>query len=231
MAYPATFDVQPPMEFDKAQVVLRVLIVVVLSFLQVGNIIFGGAYLLLPVVAAILISQKGAEQYLVEAETGPTKWLRYILGFYSYMALATDKIPTREPEKVVELNVQPTGSPTVGSALLRIILGIPHAIVLGIVGIAFAVVWLIAAISILLNGTYPDWASSFIRGYLRWTARLLAYMSSLVDEYPPFSFQDGEAPTPRAEAPPAEPAASEPPPTEPPAEPPAGDAPSSESEG
>ncbi len=33
MAYPATFDVQPPQEFDKAQVALRVLIVVVLVLL------------------------------------------------------------------------------------------------------------------------------------------------------------------------------------------------------
>lgn len=193
MAYPATFDVQPPKEFDKAQVALRIVIVLVLAFLQIGGFIFGGAYLILPVVAAILISQKGAEQYLAEAEAGPTKWLRYILGFYSYMALATDRVPTQAPEEVVDLNVQTTGTPTVGSALLRIILAIPHAIVLALLGIVFGIVWLIAAISILLNGTYPDWASGFIRGYMRWTARLMAYMASLVDEYPPFSFDNGGA--------------------------------------
>jgi hypothetical protein len=63
-------------------------------------------------------------------------------------------------------------------------------------------VWIIAAISILLNGTYPDWGLGFIRGYLRWNARLLAYMASLVDEYPPFSFENGGAvaPTPPAPA-------------------------------
>ena len=193
MAYPATFDVQPPQEFDKAQVALRVLIVIVLSILQVGNLVFGGAYLVLPVAAAILISQKGAEQYLAEAEAGPTRWLRYIMGFYSYMALATDKVPTQAPEEVVDLKVRTTGIPTVGSALLRIILAIPHGIVLSIVGIAFAVVWLIAAVSILLNETYPEWASTFIQGYLRWTARVMAYMASLVDEYPPFSFENGGA--------------------------------------
>jgi hypothetical protein len=207
MAYPVTFDVQPPKEFDKAQVALRIVIVAVLAILQIGGIVFGGAYLILPVVAAILISQKGAEQYLAEAEAGPTKWLRYILGFYSYMALATDKVPTQAPEEVVDLNVQTTGSPTVGSALLRIILAIPHAFVLGLLGIAFGVVWIIAAISILLNGTYPDWASSFIRGYMRWTARVMAYMASLADEYPPFSFENGGAPAlPQpGETPPSEP--------------------------
>ena len=226
MAYPATFDVQQPQQFDKAQVVLRVIIVGVLAFLQIGNIVLGGAYLLLPVIAAILIAQKGAERYLAEAETGPTKWLRYLLGFYSYMALATDKIPTKEPEKIIQLHVQTTGSPTVGSTLLRIILAIPHAIVLGIVGIAFAVVWLIAAISILINGSYPDWAFNFIRGYLRWNARLFAYMASLVDEYPPFSFANGGTPAPAAEPPPSAATAGEMPP-QPPAEP-GGDAPPSQ---
>ena len=217
MAYPATFNVTLPEQFDKAQVVLRVVIVIVLSVLQIGNIIFGGAYLLLPVLAAILIAQKGPAQYLEEAEKGPTKWLRYLLSFYSYMALATDKISTSAPEEVVDLNVEPNGSPSVGSALLRIILAIPHAIVLALLGIIFAICWIVAAIAILINGTYPEWAANFIRGYLRWTARVMVYMASLVDEYPPFSFEGGDA---GALAPPAQPSAPEPASTvEPPAAP------------
>ena len=201
MAYPATFDVQPPQQFDKAQVALRILIIFVLIFFQIGSIVFGGAYLILPVIAAILISQKGAQQYLADAEGGPVKWLRYLMMFYSYMALATDKLSTQQPEQVVQLNVRPGGSPTVGNALLRIILAIPHAIVLAFVGIAFAVVWLIGAISILASGSCPEWASNFIRGYLRWNARLLAYMASLVDEYPPFSFSEGDAGAPAPASP------------------------------
>jgi hypothetical protein len=193
MAYPATFDIQMPQEFDKAQVVLRILLIVIIAYFA-SWILFGGAYILLPVVAAIMISQQGSESYLAKAQEGPVKWLRYIMMFYSYVALATDKLQTEDPEEVVRLNVTTTGSPSVGQALLRIILGIPHAIVLGLVSIAFFVVWIIAAISILSNGTYPEWAADFIRGYLRWNARLFAYMASLVDEYPPFSFSNGSAP-------------------------------------
>jgi hypothetical protein len=198
MAYAATFDIQTPREFDKAQVFLRILIVFVLSILQIGNIVFGGAYIVLPVIAAVMISQKGPQKYLEEAQTGPVKWLRYIMMFYAYMALATDKLQTEDPEEVVKLSVTPAGSPTVGNALVRIILAIPHAIVLGLIGIVFFFVWLIAAVSVLLNGTYPEWASDFIRGYLRWNARLLAYMASLVDEYPPFSFGNGDVSAPPA---------------------------------
>ncbi len=226
MAYPATFDIEPPTEFDKAQVDLRILLIVVLSWLL--DAISGIAYIALPVVAAILISQKGPEQYLADAEAGPIKWLRYIMAIFSYMALTTDRVPTQEPEKIVQFDVQPTGSPTIGSALLRIILAIPHVIVLGVLGIVFVIVWIIAVASILINDVYPDWAFTFVRGYLRWNARVLAYMASLVDEYPPFSFENGEP----IAAPPAQPAASEPP-SEPPAAPSAsssgqGDAPPTE---
>ncbi len=213
MAYPATFDIQPPTEFDKAQVVLRIVLIIVISW--VLDAISGIAYIALPIVAAVLISQKGPEQYLADAETGPTRWLRYVMAIFSYMALTTDRMPTQEPETIVQFNVQPTGSPTIGSALLRIILAIPHVFVLGIVGIAFVVVWIIAVASILINGVYPDWAFTFVRGYLRWNARVLAYMASIVEEYPPFSFADGEAPVVSTEAPPAAPSA--PPPAEPPA--------------
>ena len=78
----------------------------------------------------------------------------------------------------------------------------------------FVVVWVIAAISILVNGAYPEWASTYIRGYLRWTARFFAYMASLVDEYPPFSLGNGEAAAPSGGPPQVE-SASEPPATEP----------------
>ena len=210
MAYPVTFDIQPLQEYDKAQVALRAVILIVLHVLQIGSFIFGGAYLILPVVAAVMISQKGAERYLAEAETGPTNWLRYLMMFYDYMALATDKMATQNPEETVQLSVRTGGSPTVGQALLRIVLAIPHAIVLTLVGIAFLVVWVISAVSILLNGEVPEWASTFIRGYLRRVARLMAYMASLVDEYPPFSFENGSEAMP-ASLPPAEQPAPSPP--------------------
>jgi hypothetical protein len=199
MAYPATFDIaRPEGQLDKAQVLLRILIVIVVSW--VASWLFGAAYWVLPILAAVMVSQKGAATYLAEAEQGPVRWIRYLIGFFSYLALASDKLPFDNPDSV-NFQVQPGGTPTVGSALIRIILAIPHAIVLGILGIAFVVVWVISAISILINGTYPEWAFNFIRGYLRWNARLLAYMASLVDEYPPFSFSDGSPePAPPAAA-------------------------------
>lgn len=222
MAYPVSFDIQQPERFDKTHVFIRILIIIILCLIA-GAIgwFLGAVYLIFPVAAAIMISQKGAEQFLAESESNLTKWLRYVIALYAYMGFLTDRLPNEDPTQTFRLSVQPGGSPTAGSALLRIIYGIPSAFVLGIIGIAFIVVLPVAAISILMNETYPDWAYNFTRGYLRWETRLLAYMSSLVEGYPPFSFANGEAPAPAAAAPPAPPSASELPPTEPPAEPPA----------
>lgn len=205
MAYPVSFNIERPEEFDKAQIALRILIIIVVGWMI--NSVIGAAYWALPIIAAVLISQKGGERYLAEAESGPTLWLRYIMGFYSYIALASDELPMDRPERV-NLNIQPTGTPTVGSALLRIILVIPHVIVLGLLSVVFFFLWIVAAVSILLNDIYPDWVFDFIRGFLRWNARVLAYMASLVDEYPPFSFENGGGAAP--EAGPAEPPAETP---------------------
>lgn len=212
MAYAATFDIQPPERFQKPHVAIRVLVVIILWLLG-GAIgwVLGAVYLILPVLAAIMISQKGAEQYLAESPGSVTRWLRYLVAAYAYMGFLTDRLPNEDPEQTLRLEVRPTGTPTVGSALLRIILGIPSALVLAIIGIAFIVVVPVAAISILINETVPDWAYNFTRGFLRWQTRLYAYMASLVDEYPPFSFSDGEGapaqastPPPAVEAPPAQ---------------------------
>ncbi len=89
------------------------------------------------------------------------------------------------------VDVQPAGSPTVGSALLRLIYSIPSAIVLGLLGIISGFVWLIGAILVFIKQDYPAGMYGFQRGMLRWLARLLGYHASLVDRYPPFSLDTG----------------------------------------
>ena len=184
---------------------MRALLILVLYWLLNG--VIGIAWWALPVFGAILISQKGPQKYLEEAEKGPVTWIRLILGFYTYASLLSDKLPLENPAELVDFKVQPNGTPSVGQALLRIILAIPHWIVLAILGFIGAFVWLGTVITILMNGTYPDWGFNYLRGYLRWNARLLAYMASLVDEYPPFSFSDGDSPTAPAVSPPEQPSA------------------------
>ena len=197
-SYPATFDIAPPQKFDRIQIAIRVLIIVILSIL--GGVIgwlYGAVFLAIPVAAAILVSQRGAQRYLAEADQNMTKWLRFLLGFYAYMGLLTDRFPNQEPKETLHFEVSASGSPTAGQALLRIILVIPHAVILALLGVVAVVLLLIAAVMILIQETYPQSIYSFQRGVLRWEARVFAYLASLVDEYPPFALDaesEGKAP-------------------------------------
>ncbi len=197
--YGATFEASQPAHYDRVQVALRIAIVIVLSVLG-GALgwIHGIMYLGVPVLAAVLISQKGPERYIAESETTMTKWLRYIIGAYAYLCLLSDRLPDESAQQAVRFDVTPTGTPSVGQALLRIILAIPHIIILALLGIVAGLLTLIAAIMVLVQEKYPEGIYAFLRGYVRWHARLLAYMASLVDEYPPFAFDTGNDAMPPA---------------------------------
>jgi hypothetical protein len=69
----------------------------------------------------------------------------------------------------------------------RLILAIPHLIVLALLGIAGCVVVLIAFFAVLFTGRWPTGLRDFVIGVFRWSIRVQAYLALLTDEYPPFS--------------------------------------------
>jgi len=194
--YPVTFSVARPDKFERTQVALRVLVIIILSILA-GALgwILALVYLVVPVLAAIFISQKGAEKYLAEDGPRMSGWLRWLLALYSYLAILTDRFPSEKPEEIITFQVRTGGSPTVGTALLRLIYSIPSALVLALLSIVSAVIWVIAVIMILVQENYPEGMYNFQLGVMRWEARLLGYHASLVEPYPPFAFDTGAAPT------------------------------------
>jgi hypothetical protein len=80
-----------------------------------------------------------------------------------------------------------------------LVLTLPYAAVLFVLGWAAAVVWLICLVSALISAGMVPGLYDFIRGVVRWQARLFAYHASLVGEHPPWSL-DTEA-LPPAERP------------------------------
>lgn len=72
----------------------------------------------------------------------------------------------------------------------RVILIIPHVIVLWALGIAAEIVVLIGWFAALFTGRLPEWAHTFATGYLRWQIRAYAYFYLLTGSYPPFSLED-----------------------------------------
>jgi hypothetical protein len=199
-AYPVVFDIQQQETYDRVHIAIRIGIIIILSILA-GAIgwVFGLLYLAVPVLAAILIAQKGAQQYFAEADENMVKWLRWIAALYSYLFLLTDRLPNQEPKETLRFEVRPHGEPTPGGVLLRIILAIPHLIVLSLIGIIAFVLMIIAAIMILVQEKYPAGIFDFIKADLRWNARMYGYLAGLAQDYPPFAFDTGpEGPEPVA---------------------------------
>ncbi len=187
-AYPAVFDIEQPPKFDRVHIAIRVLILIIMSI--IGSV-WWLVYLGVPVVAAIQISQKGSDGYLRDSPQTMTKWLGYLVAFYAYLGLLTDRLPNEDISQTLRFEVQPGGTHTTGSAVLRIIKAIPSAIVLGIISILGAILALIAAIMVLVQETYPESIYAFLRGVMRWHVRLLVYLASLVEPYPPFALDTG----------------------------------------
>ncbi len=69
----------------------------------------------------------------------------------------------------------------------RIILVIPHAIILAVLGLVAFVAGIIGFFAVLFTGRWPEGLRTFIVGVLRWSTRVNAYLLLLTDEYPPFS--------------------------------------------
>jgi hypothetical protein len=192
MSYPVRFDVDRPPEFQRVHVFLRLGVLILLGWIVHP---WGLLWLAIPVVAAILISQKGGQRYLDENGDTVTRVLGWIVAALAYLALLTDRLPG-EGAFPVRFEVERSGSPTVGSALLRIIYAIPSLIVLAILGFVGAIVWVIAVVFVLIGESYPESLWKFQRGIVGWAACLFVYLASLVRPYPPFGFQpESSAPT------------------------------------
>jgi hypothetical protein len=184
-AYPVRFEVARPERFERPHVFLRLLILIVISLVAAFAWVVGLIYLAVPVAAAAFVS-RDKDRFQSEGGVQIRRVLHWIVAFDSYMSLLTDKIPMEDPPAAVRFEVTPAGSPTTGSALMRLVTTIPSALLLAVLGIAATITGIVAAVFILVREDYPDGLYAFHTGVVRWGARLLAYHGSLVDEYPPF---------------------------------------------
>jgi Domain of unknown function (DUF4389) len=81
------------------------------------------------------------------------------------------------------------------TTFFRLLLAIPHIIVVIFYLLAAEVVVFIAWFALLFTGRYPQGMYDFVAGALRYATRVAGYVSLLTDEYPPFS---GDPATPYA---------------------------------
>jgi hypothetical protein len=154
---------------------------------------------------------------------GVLRWT-WRVSYYGYSALGTDKYPPfsldREPGYPATLDIAYPGDQPRRSVLLRLVLALPHLLIVGVFvsgasywiedanGWQFTSPWsgligllvVIAGVVVAVTGRYPRGLFDFVVGLDRWVIRVVAYAALLTAEYPPFRF-DGGGEEPQAVAP------------------------------
>jgi hypothetical protein len=92
------------------------------------------------------------------------------------------------PESLPELDITAPARQRRLTVLLRLLLLIPQFIVLAVLGFLTFFAAILAWFAALALGRLPDWAASYLAGYVVYTTRVYASLYLLVDSYPPFSF-------------------------------------------
>jgi hypothetical protein len=116
-------------------------------------------------------------------------YLRWRTRALAYMALFVDPYPPFGDEPypaTIEVRdpAQPRDSATIA---VRLLLVLPHLVVLCVLLLAWLITTVIAWFAILFTRSYPPSLYRFGIGVMRWGLRVEAYLLLLVDDYPPFT--------------------------------------------
>ena len=179
--YPVTFDIAYPERMSRWRIFQPILLLpaMVLAYFISGmpSSIALGFWFLIVFTGRI-------PRWMFDASVNSYRWTSRLS---AYSLLLTDHYPSLEGEHPVTFDAEFKARPGRLGTFFRLILVIPHMIVLGVLQIAFMVTSFIAWWAILFLGRYPQGLHQFGVGVQRWSSRVYAYMLLLTDRYPPFS--------------------------------------------
>jgi hypothetical protein len=180
------------------------------------------AFVGLTVVAFVAILVTGRyPRGIFEFNLGVLRW-SWRVSFYGYSALGTDRYPpftlAEVPDYPARLDIAYPEHLSRGLVLVKSwLLAIPHYLVLGFLvggagvaasnaygtttvaagGSLVSLLVGIAAVVLLVRGTYPGGIFDAVLGMDRWALRVTAYAALMTDAYPPFRLdQGGSEPSP-----------------------------------
>lgn len=209
MPYPVSTSLEPqPAKRDRLTTAFR-LILAIPHLLLVGGvgigfaansrrpdaISFGGETGLLGSIAFLLAIVSWftiviASEHYTAIRRYTHFYLRWRVRALAYLMLLADRYPPfgDGPYPIALTFDAPEQARDRLTVALRLILAIPHFVVLFFVLCAWWVTTVVAWFAIVVTGRYPAGLYHFGAGALRWLIRVEAYTLLLVDDYPPFSF-------------------------------------------
>jgi hypothetical protein len=118
-------------------------------------------------------------------------YLRWRVRAMAYMSLLRDEYPPfGDGDYPASVDITPPAGPRNRlTAAFRIVLLVPHFVVLWLLSVAWVLSTIVAWFAILFTGRMPDALDEFGAGVLRWSVRVEAYLLLLHDEYPPFALE------------------------------------------
>jgi ABC-type multidrug transport system fused ATPase/permease subunit len=194
-SYPARVEIDPPEETVRWRPLVQ-------WFLAIPHLFVLNA--LQSVTQALAIISWFAILFTGRLPTGVASfqgmYVRYWLRTMSYVAFLREEYPgftyttaTAEPgdDPRVRVDVAPEIDDRDRlTTAFRLILAIPHIVVLAVLAVVVLVVALVAVVVVLFTGRWPTGLRDFVIGVGRWWLRLEAYLLLLTDQYPPFSTSD-----------------------------------------
>ena len=201
--YPVRYFVERPARCTRLQLLVRMVAFCALGVLGITfGTLFAFAYLALPVFAASrLTGGRPAADYVTDDGPRVVRALTWFAAVSAWAALIAERLPGGARPEGVMIEVERGARPDPRIAILRVFAGLPSALALSFLCMIGVLVWMWAALTILVAERVGDHAYHYLAGLQRWSVRLLAYQASLVDDYPPFSFADTDPvslPTARA---------------------------------
>lgn len=118
-------------------------------------------------------------------------YLRWRVRALAYVMLLRDEYPPFGDEDypaALVLPAQPESRDRL-KVFFRILLALPHLVILGLLAVVWAFTTAVAWVVILVTGRYPETLYGFAIGVFAWNARVEAYVLLLLDDYPPFTLR------------------------------------------
>jgi hypothetical protein len=198
--YPVTLNVQRPEQSSRllnfplgiGTMIRGILLIPHLIILYFLQLVAGIVYLI--ATFAILFTGR-YPRGLFGFYVGYTRWTSNV---YGYLVGVYDKYPPfnmePQPDYPLSFNAEYPDShsrilnfPLFIGLFIKLVLLIPHLIIVYFLILVAFVVLFIAQFAILFTGSFPAGMHSFMIGVGRWSTRVNAYAYALTDKYPPFS--------------------------------------------